>query len=195
MKRRNALFAGHDEGGRNWARFASLIGTFKMNGVEPHAYLRYLFTSLDNDQLAKNIVAVMPWAYAQAAKPAGMSLEREAFLSYEQASYLLRTPLRKPENQWGRDGAYGFVVFMGTVLGAAVAVLDRLSASESGLADHRLAVAVAIIAHDFIMWVQTTFPVGFIARVIFYEFLLRSPNETDTPQLSVSRFLDRKARQ
>ena len=27
MNRRNALFAGHDEGGRNWARFASLIGT------------------------------------------------------------------------------------------------------------------------------------------------------------------------
>jgi len=26
MNRRNALFAGHDEGGRNWARFASLIG-------------------------------------------------------------------------------------------------------------------------------------------------------------------------
>jgi transposase len=29
MNRRNALFAGHDEGGRNWARFASLIGTAK----------------------------------------------------------------------------------------------------------------------------------------------------------------------
>jgi len=31
MNRRNALFAGHDEGGRNWARFTSLIGTCKMN--------------------------------------------------------------------------------------------------------------------------------------------------------------------
>lgn len=39
MNRRNALFAGHDEGGRNWARFASLIGSCKMNGVEPYAYL------------------------------------------------------------------------------------------------------------------------------------------------------------
>lgn len=36
MNRRNALFAGHDEGGSNWARFASLVGTCKMNGVEPH---------------------------------------------------------------------------------------------------------------------------------------------------------------
>ncbi len=37
MSRRNALFAGHDEGGRNWACFASLTGTCKMNGVEPYA--------------------------------------------------------------------------------------------------------------------------------------------------------------
>jgi len=39
MNRRNAFLAGHDEGGRNWARFASLIGSCKMNGVEPYAYL------------------------------------------------------------------------------------------------------------------------------------------------------------
>lgn len=65
MNRRNALFAGHDEGGRNWARFASLIGSCKMNGVEPYAYLRDLFISLANGHLAKDIDALMPWAYAQ----------------------------------------------------------------------------------------------------------------------------------
>ena len=65
MNRRNALFAGHDEGGRNWARFASLIGTCKMNGVEPYAYLRDLFTRLANGHLAKDIDALMPWAYAR----------------------------------------------------------------------------------------------------------------------------------
>ena len=62
MNRRNALFAGHDEGGRNWARFASLIGTCKMNGVEPYAYLRDLFTKLANRHLDKDIDALMPWA-------------------------------------------------------------------------------------------------------------------------------------
>jgi transposase len=62
MNRRNALFAGHDEGGRNWARFASLIGTAKMNGVEPYAYLRDLFTKLANGHLARDIDALMPWA-------------------------------------------------------------------------------------------------------------------------------------
>jgi transposase len=62
MNRRNALFAGHDEGGRNWARFASLIGTCKMNGVEPYAYLRVLFIRLANGHLDKDIDALMPWA-------------------------------------------------------------------------------------------------------------------------------------
>jgi len=33
MNRRNALFAGHDEGARSRARLTSLIGTCKMNGV------------------------------------------------------------------------------------------------------------------------------------------------------------------
>jgi transposase len=69
MNRRNALFAGHDEGGRNWARFASLIGTCKMNGVEPYAYLRDLFTKLANGHLDKDIDALMPWAYAATPIP------------------------------------------------------------------------------------------------------------------------------
>ncbi|MFM2278177.1 MAG: hypothetical protein RLZZ444_408 [Pseudomonadota bacterium] len=69
MNRRNALFAGHDEGGRNWARFASLIGTCKMNGVEPYAYLCDLFTRLANGHLARDIDALMPWVYAARIKP------------------------------------------------------------------------------------------------------------------------------
>lgn len=72
MNRRNALFAGHDEGGRNWARFASLIGTCRMNGVEPYAYLRDLYTKLANGHLEKDIDALMPWAHA-VATPSEMS--------------------------------------------------------------------------------------------------------------------------
>ena len=82
MNRRNALFAGHDEGGRNWARFASLLfvgkaapravfrssSPCKMNGVEPYAYLHDLFTRLANSHLASNIDALMPWAYARIAE-------------------------------------------------------------------------------------------------------------------------------
>jgi len=69
MNRRNARFAGHDEGGRNRARFASLIGTCKTHGVEPDAQLRDLFIKLANRHLAKDIDARMPWACVQAATP------------------------------------------------------------------------------------------------------------------------------
>ena len=62
MTRRNTLFAGHDDGARCWARFASLIGTCRMNGVEPYAYLRDLYTKLANGHLEKDIDALMPWA-------------------------------------------------------------------------------------------------------------------------------------
>ena len=55
MNRRNALFAGHDEGGRSWARMASLIGSANMNGVDPYAYLVYLFTRLAQGHLDKDI--------------------------------------------------------------------------------------------------------------------------------------------
>jgi hypothetical protein len=33
LNRKNALFAGHDEGGRTWARIASLIETCKLNAI------------------------------------------------------------------------------------------------------------------------------------------------------------------
>jgi transposase len=36
-----------------------------MNGVEPYAYLRDLFISIANGQPAKDIDALMPWAYSQ----------------------------------------------------------------------------------------------------------------------------------
>lgn len=65
MNRRNALFAGHDEGGANWARYASLIGSCKMNGIDPCAYLTDLFTKLANGHLKKDIDDLMPWAYTQ----------------------------------------------------------------------------------------------------------------------------------
>ena len=69
INRRNALFAGHDEGGRSWARFASLIGSCKMNDVDTYACLRDLLTRLADGHLDKDIDALMPWAHAVAPIP------------------------------------------------------------------------------------------------------------------------------
>ena len=63
MTRRNTLFAGHDEGACSWARFASLIGTCRLNDVNPYDYLLDLYTKLANGHLEKDIDALMPWAY------------------------------------------------------------------------------------------------------------------------------------
>jgi len=44
-----------------------------MNGVEPYAYLRDLFTRLAGGHLDKDIEALMPWACAAASQPLTMS--------------------------------------------------------------------------------------------------------------------------
>ncbi len=65
LTRKNALFAGHDEGGRTWARIASVIETCKLNGVEPYAYLRDTLTAIANGHPANRVDELMPWAYAK----------------------------------------------------------------------------------------------------------------------------------
>ena len=37
LTRKNALFAGNDDGAVTWARMASLIGTCKLNGINPQS--------------------------------------------------------------------------------------------------------------------------------------------------------------
>ena len=39
MNRKNALFAGSDEGGDNWAVIATLIENCKLSGINPHSWL------------------------------------------------------------------------------------------------------------------------------------------------------------
>ena len=63
LNRKNALFAGHDEGGRTWARMASLIETCKLNAVDPYAYLRETLTAIANGHPASRIDDLMPWAF------------------------------------------------------------------------------------------------------------------------------------
>ena len=64
LGRKNALFAGHDEGGRTWARLASLIGTCRLNDVEPFAYLTATLEAIARGHPAADIDALMPWAFS-----------------------------------------------------------------------------------------------------------------------------------
>ena len=65
LTRKNALFAGHDEGGRSWARLASLIGTCRLNGVEPHAYLTATLEAVARGHPVAAIDDLMPWAFGR----------------------------------------------------------------------------------------------------------------------------------
>jgi transposase len=66
LNRKNALFAGSDEGGANWAIIASLVETCKLNDVNPHAWLTDTLTKLVNRWPASRIDQLMPWHYAKA---------------------------------------------------------------------------------------------------------------------------------
>jgi transposase len=64
LNRKNALFAGHDQGAENWACIASLIETCKLTGVEPQAYLADVLTRLVNLWPASRLDELLPWAWA-----------------------------------------------------------------------------------------------------------------------------------
>ncbi len=69
LNRKNALFAGSDEGGANWALLASLIETCKLNAVNPQAWLTDVLIKLVNNWPNNRLDELMPWAW-NAAKPA-----------------------------------------------------------------------------------------------------------------------------
>lgn len=61
LNRKNALFAGSDEGGDNWAVVATLIECCKLNGVNPHAWLTAALSKLAAGHPANRVAELMPW--------------------------------------------------------------------------------------------------------------------------------------
>jgi hypothetical protein len=66
LTRKNALFAGHDDGAENWAIVASLIEACKLNDVEPQAYLADVLVRLVNLWPNNRIDQLLPWTWAAA---------------------------------------------------------------------------------------------------------------------------------
>ena len=64
LNRKNALFAGHDEGAQNWACIASLVETCKLHDVDPQTYFTDVLTRLVNLWPASRIDELMPWNWA-----------------------------------------------------------------------------------------------------------------------------------
>jgi transposase len=66
LGRKNYLFAGSDRGGERAAAFYSLIGTAKLNGVDPELYLHQLLERI-GDHPINRISDLLPWNFAQDA--------------------------------------------------------------------------------------------------------------------------------
>lgn len=60
LGRKNYLFAGSDAGGERAAAMYSLIGSAKLNGVDPEAYLRHVLTRIA-DHPINRIAELLPW--------------------------------------------------------------------------------------------------------------------------------------
>ena len=61
LNRKNALFAGSDEGGDNWAVIATLIECCKLNAINPHEWLTQTLARLANSHPANRVGELMPW--------------------------------------------------------------------------------------------------------------------------------------
>jgi transposase len=63
LGRKNYLFAGSDAGGERAAAIYGLIGTAKLNGLNPEAYLREVLTRIA-DHPINRIEELLPWNLA-----------------------------------------------------------------------------------------------------------------------------------
>jgi transposase len=68
LGRKNYLFAGSDAGGERAAAIYSLVGSAKLNGMDPEAYLRELLTRIA-DHPINAIDQLLPWNIATLSQP------------------------------------------------------------------------------------------------------------------------------
>src|SRR4030095_1714291 len=60
LGRKNYLFAGSDSGGERAAAMYSLLGSAKLNGIDPEAYLSYVLARIA-DHPINRIEELLPW--------------------------------------------------------------------------------------------------------------------------------------
>jgi len=69
LGRKNYLFMGSDSGGQRAARMYTLIGTAKLCGLNPQAYLQYVLEHIA-DHPINRIDELLPWNVASKLAPA-----------------------------------------------------------------------------------------------------------------------------
>ena len=64
LSRKNFLFAGADSGGERAAVLYTLLGTAKLNELNPEAYLRFVLERIA-EQPSNRLAELLPWSYAR----------------------------------------------------------------------------------------------------------------------------------
>ena len=70
--RRAWLFAQNPNGARASANLYSLVSCARVNGIEPHAYLRYLLEELPKATTVEALEALLPWNVKPALQARGV---------------------------------------------------------------------------------------------------------------------------
>lgn len=68
LGRKNFMFAGSDSGGERAAAMYWLIGSCKLNGIDPRAYLRHVLTCIA-DHPINRVDELLPWHVAPYLRP------------------------------------------------------------------------------------------------------------------------------
>ena len=66
ITRKNSLFAGSAGGGQTWASIATMLQTYKMNGVDPCAWAKLILERIANRLPDKGIEALRLWNFKPA---------------------------------------------------------------------------------------------------------------------------------
>jgi transposase IS66 family protein/transposase IS66-like protein len=99
LNRKNALFAGHDQGAENWAAIASLVETCKLHGVDPQSYFA--------DVLTSSSISGQPRASTSSCLGLGGGLPIASRLNRECDSGPRSIHRKiKPSEQWNRKTAF-----------------------------------------------------------------------------------------
>ncbi len=70
LGRKNFMFAGSDSGGERAAAMYGLIGSCKLNGINPRTYLEYVLTHIA-DHKVNRIEELLPWNVAPKLRDKG----------------------------------------------------------------------------------------------------------------------------